>query len=107
MAERGLPLPARFRKRPVVIEALRHDGTLRSALAVRAFVGDFERAWCDRKPREREDRWYVFIRTLEGVMEAAPEDWIIRGVAGEFYPCKPDIFEQTYEVVPTCDTEGS
>jgi len=41
----------------------------------------------------------LFIPTLEGDMAASPGDWIIRGVQGEFYPCKPDIFEQTYEEV--------
>ncbi len=41
----------------------------------------------------------IHISTLEGDMIASPGDWIIRGVAGEFYPCKPDIFEQTYEQV--------
>ena len=40
------------------------------------------------------------ISTLEGVMKAEIDDWIIRGVQGEFYPCKPDIFEATYEAVP-------
>lgn len=40
------------------------------------------------------------IVTLEGVMRAERKDWIIRGVKGEFYPCKPDIFEATYEAVP-------
>ena len=44
----------------------------------------------------REDR-SICIETLEGVMSAQPGDWIIQGVQGEFYPCKPDIFEQTYE----------
>ncbi len=39
------------------------------------------------------------IQTLEGVMYVSPGDWIITGVAGEKYPCKPDIFEQTYEAV--------
>jgi hypothetical protein len=39
------------------------------------------------------------ILTLEGTMDANPGDWIIKGVKGEFYPCKPDIFEQTYEKV--------
>ena len=39
------------------------------------------------------------IETLEGIMKARPGDWIIKGVKGEFYPCKPDIFEMTYEVV--------
>ena len=42
---------------------------------------------------------YVFINTLEGTMYAKVGDWIIRGVKGEFYPCKPDIFEATYEPV--------
>lgn len=42
----------------------------------------------------------LLIATLEGVMKAEAFDWIIRGVAGEFYPCKPDIFEATYEAVP-------
>ena len=39
------------------------------------------------------------IVTLEGTMYASPGDWIIRGVAGEFYPCKPDIFAATYEAI--------
>jgi hypothetical protein len=41
-----------------------------------------------------------YIRTLEGNMYVMPGDWIIKGVKGEFYPCKPDIFELTYEAVP-------
>ncbi len=43
------------------------------------------------------DLFYIF--TLEGAMAVRPGDWLIRGVIGEFYPCKPDIFEQTYEPV--------
>jgi len=39
------------------------------------------------------------VKTLEGTMHANPEDWIIRGVTGELYPCKPDIFGRTYEHV--------
>lgn len=46
-----------------------------------------------------EDTGLVTIRTLEGDMQAQPGDYIIRGVAGEIYPCKPDIFRQTYEPV--------
>lgn len=41
----------------------------------------------------------IYIETLEGVMTATEGDWIIKGVNGEFYPCKPDIFEKTYEPV--------
>ena len=55
-----------------------------------------------KNPDERH-AWHngtlIFIHTLEGVMTADVKDWIIRGVQGEFYPCKPDIFEQTYEPV--------
>lgn len=42
---------------------------------------------------------YIIIKTLEGDHHALVNDWIIRGIKGEFYPCKPDIFEQTYEEV--------
>jgi hypothetical protein len=45
------------------------------------------------------ERSHVVIRTLEGDMRAEPDDWIIRGVRGELYPCKPDIFAATYEEV--------
>lgn len=61
----------RFRKKPVVIEAVRH-------------IGDAP----------------LVISTLEGDMTAQPGDWIITGVKGERYPCKPDIFEATYDVAP-------
>jgi hypothetical protein len=47
----------------------------------------------------------LHIQTLEGVMDAGPDDWLIRGVQGELYPCKPDIFDQTYEVVEGSDRE--
>ncbi len=40
----------------------------------------------------------IFIHTLEGRMEARPGDWIIKGIKGELYPCKPDIFEATYDI---------
>lgn len=56
--------------------------------------------WCDgewHSPYHEAD--YILIRTLEGTMTANPGDWIIKGVNGEFYPCKPDIFEKTYEPV--------
>lgn len=48
---------------------------------------------------ERYKLGSIMIPTLEGTMEAIPGDWIIKGVNGEFYPCKPDIFEKTYEKV--------
>jgi len=76
-----------YRKKPVVIEALRLTREKEQAEKVRA--------WCGGQP--------VFdgieIKTLEGTHLARFGDWIIRGVKGEFYPCKPDIFEATYEPV--------
>jgi hypothetical protein len=47
---------------------------------------------------EKTEEW-LDIHTLEGTMTAAPGDWIVTGVKGERYPCKPDIFEQTYELI--------
>jgi hypothetical protein len=85
----------KFRKKPVVIEAERFDGTN----AILDWLGDTGPApiWgndASYKPSERA----VFIRTREGVMRADEGDWIICGVKGEFYPCKPDIFAATYEL---------
>jgi hypothetical protein len=82
---------AKFRKRPVVIEAVRWDGDCDTA---NRFLG--ERYGIDWEYAARGDSALV-IPTLEGRMRAEVGDWIIRGVKGEFYPCKPDIFEQTYE----------
>lgn len=48
---------------------------------------------------ENRELYGLAIKTLEGVMKAYPGDWIIKGVQGECYPCKPDIFEATYEPV--------
>ena len=83
----------KFRKKPVVIEAVQYDGTnfpeiMRFAVkSGRAFEEDFLGEYC-------------IIATLEGDMRADKGDWIIKGVKGEFYPCKPDIFAATYEEVP-------
>jgi len=84
---------AKYRKKPVVIEAVKFEDN-----------GHACAAWCggrfsaDQKPSDLSDiRYSVLIPTLEGTMRADRGDWIIRGVKGEFYPCKPDIFEATYE----------
>ena len=79
-----------FRKKPVVIEAIQFTG--HNDLEVADFVGKN-----GRDPITAYPSW--LIETLEGTMEARVGDWIIKGVQGEFYPCKPDIFEQTYEEV--------
>lgn len=75
---------ARYRKKPVVIEAIQFVGNFAE---IEAFVGG------DAEFRKGE----LVIATLEGAMHASPRDWIIKGVQGEFYPCKPDIFAATYE----------
>lgn len=78
----------RYRKRPVVIEAVHYDGTFPLA-----FLRDDERVRAGFAPNTLQ------IVTLEGTMTAQVGDWIIRGVKGELYPCKPDIFEATYEAL--------
>ena len=88
----ALMKPTKYRKKPVVIEAMQWDGeNLINILQ-----------WCHAgMPPEanavvRSDGGFLRIRTLEGEMTATKSDWVIRGVRGEFYPCKPDIFEATY-----------
>lgn len=79
---------AKYRKKPVVIDAIRWDGV--NLLELLGFVDD---------KSVLVDIGNIFIRTLEGYMEISTGDYIIKGVKGEFYPCKPDIFEMTYERV--------
>ncbi|MGC0427631.1 hypothetical protein RKD32_003986 [Streptomyces sp. SAI-195] len=83
---------AAYRKRPVTVEAvqLTREG-FRDALAF-VPIGQFSAAG-----QGDDGRMFIGIRTLEGTMLATEGDWIIRGVQGEYYPCKPDIFEATYE----------
>lgn len=91
----------RYRKKPVEIEAMRLDGSERSAAAVAAWAAPATpgiAAWV-APGQPMPDDWGVHIETLEGTMHASPGDYVIRGVQGEFYPCKPDIFEATYDPV--------
>ena len=86
----------RFRKKPVVIEAIRVSDAIGDATVTRRLPEPWLVA-----ANERGDLLFhhnhVEIRTLEGVMRGELDDWIIRGVKGELYPCKPDIFAATYE----------
>jgi hypothetical protein len=84
----------KFRKKPVVIEAVQFTGYNSTELEA-WFIGHDARKSFGVKDGGR----IVLINTLEGTMEATPNDWIIRGVKGEFYPCKPDIFKATYDPV--------
>ncbi len=87
----------KFRKKPVTIEARqfggRYTGDGRDILDWMGASGDWDAGDTEG------GNGTLHIRTLEGTMTAKPGDWIIKGVKGEFYPCKPDIFAATYEPV--------
>lgn len=80
----------KYQKKPVVIEAVQWDGTDKS-------LGEIV-YWMDSEVMNLDDG-KLGIETLEGIMEAFVGDFIIKGIKGEFYPCKPDIFEKTYDEV--------
>lgn len=94
----------KYRKKPIVIEAFMYDGDLKECngnyyvpdWAVKAledgimFFGSLD---SESPPCE------LYINTLEGLHHAGVGDYIIQGVNGELYPCKPDIFEKTYELL--------
>ena len=82
----------KYRKKPVVIEAVQFDGSHPSADAIIAKWPKIGKAYTADSYLEG-----LIIPTLEGTMRANGGDWIIQGVKGEIYPCKPDIFEATYE----------
>lgn len=88
----------KFRKRPVEIEAMQYREGMNSRDEIVEWSGGvvyqipgalYGPGFADR----------LLVRTLEGAMTVSPGDWVIRGVVGEFYPCKPDIFDLTYEAV--------
>lgn len=86
--------PKKYRKKPVEIEAMQYTGPNINDVA--EFVGD---EWVQSGGKWSENSDFYEIETLEGAMRADVGDWIIKGVNGEFYPCKPDIFIETYEAV--------
>jgi len=87
-----------YRKKPVVIEARKATGTPESNREIIDWTrGSATPASMDDHP-ERGNM--LSITTLEGAHWVTPGDYVIKGVHGEFYPCKPDIFEATYEVAP-------
>ena len=82
----------KYRKKPVVIEAIQYTGD--NYKEVCKFVGsELKAPLIMREPGE------LIIETLEGNMIASVNDYIIKGIHGEFYPCKPDIFDKSYESV--------
>lgn len=91
-------MPDRYRKKPVEIDAMRFDDHAELDAWLAAELGR-ERYMFLVSP----DRISLHIDTLEGRMVAHPGDWVIRGVAGEFYPCRADIFDATYDLVDPLD----
>lgn len=87
-----------FRKKPIVIEAVQLLDDLGCHIAVVDWIR--ENGGQARIPMES----CIYIQTLEGEMRADLGDWVIRGVKGEFYPCKPDIFVATYEPAVPSET---
>lgn len=93
---------AYFKKKPVIIEAIQWNGNS-NRNEIESFVGKPFKATLESETAYLAGKgaplFSITISTLEGDMKAMPYDWIIKGVNGEFYPCKPDIFEKTYEPV--------
>lgn len=108
MSERGYAV---FRKRPIEVEAIQYDGpawlperngrppdSADDFAVVSRFCGHrFGTAHVGSVTHGGPNQYAPAIRTLEGVMVISPGDWVIRGVKGEVYPCKPDVFDATYE----------
>lgn len=93
----------KYRKKPIVVEAFQYDGDLKNtdgdyyvpAWAIKAYedgVLHYEELKQDKLP------YGLFIDTLEGTHHVSVGDYVIKGVKGELYSCKPDIFEESYEV---------
>lgn len=83
----------KYRKKPVVIEAIQWNSQ-EDIEAIKEMLGD--KLISEESNVGTVGNW---VKTLEGDMMISRNDWIIKGINGEFYPCKPDIFEKTYEKV--------
>jgi hypothetical protein len=96
----------KYRKKPVEIAAVLLEPTEKSIREALAFQGESVVTNCAKALeafesycKNRIDDGFLKIDTLEGTMKASFGDYIIKGVKGEFYPCKPDIFHQTYDSI--------
>jgi hypothetical protein len=87
-----------YRKKPVVIKAMLYEG-VESIPEAEKFVGKSFKIGSSSYDGKKYTHAVVSIETLEGDMYISKGDYIIKGVQGEFYPCKPDIFKATYEAV--------
>lgn len=100
-----------YRKRPIVISAVQYGLVEYAEEPVggwRVPVGEVYPSWLAEAIRDgvvkhefrSEDYWYFTVSTVEGLMTGGPDDWLIRGVEGELYPCKASVFAATYEDAP-------
>ena len=88
----------KYRKKPVTIDAVQYkDGNFEAIIKMFPEAFDWKAELLERNGTGEGGRWKIEIPTLEGTIIASDGDYIIKGVKGEFYPCKPDIFEMTYE----------
>lgn len=85
----------KYRKKPIIIEAIQFNDDAETLQNLSEFIDNQDLV----VDYENKNNPKIKIKTLEGVMEASVGDYIIKGVNGEFYPCKPDIFEKTYEFI--------
>ncbi len=88
----------KFRKKPVEVEAVQFNGTDESVVAIMQLQKPVKGGVARAIDIDHGGKT-IFIHTLEGKMEASLNDWIIKGVEGEIYPCKPEIFKKTYDEV--------
>ena len=93
--ERFISKRMKYRKKPVIIEAIQFEDNSDRIIEIHEFMGGDT----IRVNYEDKDNPYLKIETLEGIMKASVGDYLLKGVNGEVYPCKPDIFEKTYERV--------
>lgn len=90
----------KYRKKPVVIEAFQYDGDIVNINAPNWAIEAINNGTMFYDAEDSNSApCELFIRALEGVHHVSVGDYIIQGVNGELYPCKPDIFEKTYEAV--------
>ena len=85
------------RKKPVEIECVQWTGA--NVYEIMSFCGSAAHDIYQINLANMPVEYSLIIKTLEGNMRAEPGDYIIKGVHGEFYPCKPDIFEKTYDII--------
>jgi hypothetical protein len=88
-----------YTKKPVTVEAKKFDGSYDSGVDIVRWIKANSWLQVQLKVDHDNEVFYVVIPTLEGDMRANEGDYIIRGIKGEFYPCKPDVFEASYEPV--------